>query len=99
MMINLFGVAKITTVGVVKLATLAGFITGMVMVGVPLQDPWFDAFAGFYVFSAITSGMPEPDPKTSSFGYVWLYRSCHILSANGTAYFIAKNKWEEISGK
>jgi hypothetical protein len=92
------GAVKLTAVGVMKITALLGtVVTTALMVGVPLQDPWFDAFTAFYIFSAITSGMPDPD-KNSSFGYVWLYRSAHILSANGTAYFIHRNKWDEISG-
>lgn len=92
------GAVKFTALGAMKLTALVGaIVTTAVVEGVPLQNPWFDAFAVFYIFSAITSGMPDPD-QNSSFGYIWLYRSAHILSANGTAYFIHRNKWDEISG-
>jgi hypothetical protein len=92
------GAVHITFVGMIKLVTFTGaLVTGVMSMNVPLADPWFDLFLGFYIFSAITSGMPEPTQE-SSFGYIWMYRSFHILSANGTAYFIARNKWNEITG-
>jgi len=38
---------------------------------------------GFWVFSAVISGMPAPLPNSSR-GYTWLYGSLHILAANIT---------------
>ena len=68
------GAVKFTALGALKMTALLGTIVAAgIVVGVPLQDPWFDAFTAFYIFSAITSGMPDPD-EHSSFGYVWLYR-------------------------
>lgn len=69
---------------------------------VPIHDVWFLLLVSWGVFSAITAGMPEPTvpkdgdirpPKmTDSDGYLWAYRTMHILSQNGTSYF--KNKTE-----
>ena len=75
--------------------------------GLPVNNPWFDISIMLWVFSAITGGMPEPeerklgDPASirNSFGYIWLYRTFHLLSATGTAYFIHPNKWNQISGE
>ncbi len=61
---------------------------------IPIHDPWFCVFVGWSLFSAVVSGMPEPERK-SAFGYIWLYRSCHILSSQGTAYFAHKDKWAD----
>lgn len=58
------------------------------------RSVWFFVFIGWYVFSAITSGMPEPT-KESSPWYIWAYRSFHILSANGTSFFQNKLYWAD----
>lgn len=90
---------KASSILILKLSLFAaGLIAMAITSGVPVQDPWFDGFAGYYVFSALVAGMPEPDAN-SSFVYIWMYRSGHILSANGTAYFSHKSMWNEISGK
>lgn len=36
---------------------------------------------GYFVFSAIVSGMPEP-LSSSSRNYIWAYNSLHILSGD-----------------
>lgn len=56
------------------------------------KDVWFWIFVGWYVFSAMTTGMPEPD-RDSSPWYIWAYRSLHILLASGTAFFQNKLYW------
>ena len=38
---------------------------------------------GYFVYSAIVGGMPDPEP-TDSLGYHWAYRSLHILAGNIT---------------
>ena len=68
-----------------------------ITVGLPVRNPWFDISVLLYIFSAITSGMPEPD-EHSSLGYIWMFRTFHVLSANGTAYFIHRQQWAKISG-
>lgn len=55
-------------------------------------DPWFWAVIAYMIFSAIVSGMPEPE-KTDSKGYVWLYRSAHLLAQMGTSYFQHRDLW------
>lgn len=42
---------------------------------------YVELLAIYYVFNAIVSGMPEPTEK-SKWGYVWAYRSLHVLSGN-----------------
>jgi hypothetical protein len=92
------GTIQIPTVMFLKMTAFVSGVATLALsgTGVPIQDPWFDAFSLYYVFSAFTAGMPEPDAK-SSFFYIWMYRSLHILSANGTAYFAHKNMWQGIS--
>jgi len=36
---------------------------------------------GWYVFSSMVSGMPAPT-STSGVGYIWAYRSLHLLAGN-----------------
>ncbi len=90
-----FSLLKMTAIG----TAIAAFVmaTSPTSPGIPINDPWFIVFVVWNLFSALTSGMPEPDEE-SSFGYIWLFRSCHILSAQGTAYFIHKKRWKDISG-
>lgn len=82
---------KLPFYAVIKLVSLTGiFIIGMFDASdIPFHDPWFDVAVFMYVFSGITAGMPEPTPN-SSFGYTWAYRTFHILSANGTDYFLRR---------
>lgn len=56
------------------------------------HSPWFFVFIGWYVFSALVSGMPEPTHDSSPW-YIWAYRSFHILSASGTSFFQNKIYW------
>lgn len=56
------------------------------------HSPWFFVFIGWYVFSAMVSGMPEPTADSSPW-YIWAYRSFHILSASGTSFFQNKIYW------
>jgi len=37
--------------------------------------------AAYYFFSAFVSGMPDPD-STSGKGYMWMFKSLHILSGD-----------------
>jgi hypothetical protein len=93
------GVIKVSLAMALKVGALVVLIASTAVVaGVPLDNPWFDVFSVYYLFSAVTSGMPEPDEK-SSFGYIWMYRSCHILAANGTTYFANKSKWGILNGE
>jgi hypothetical protein len=58
----------------------------------PIQDPWFDLVV-FYVFLKIlVSGMPEPTIKSSD-GYIWMYRSLHMMAMIPSRYFINKSFW------
>jgi len=50
------------------------------------------SLACWWVFAAFVGGMPDPRPD--SFGYLWLYRSLHLLAAN-----IAKARGEEPTFK
>lgn len=56
------------------------------------RSTWFFVFVGWYVFSAITSGMPEPTQESSP-GYIWAYRTLHLLAASGTSFFQNKTHW------
>lgn len=58
------------------------------------RSPWFFVFIGWYVFSALVSGMPEPERESSPW-YIWAYRSFHILSASGTSFFQNKMYWPD----
>ena len=90
---------RLGLLGLVKVSAIAMLLFSLAnSTGLPVQNPWFDISILLWVFSAVTGGMPEPDIK-SSFGYIWMYRTFHLLSATGTAYFIHKNKWIEISGQ
>lgn len=82
----------------IKLAILglAIVIPAAISGTIPITDPWFDITLCWWVFSAVTSGMPEPD-QDSSFGYIWLYRTSHILSSQGTAYFAHRGQWPSLS--
>jgi hypothetical protein len=92
---------KLGLLSIIKLTAVAMFLgsllTSASVNGLPLQDPWFDIAIFLWVFSAITGGMPEPE-QNSSFWYIWLYRTLHLMSASATAYFIHKNRWSDISG-
>lgn len=39
------------------------------------------ALGAYYIFSAIVSGMPSPQPN-SGMGYVWAFNSLHTLAGN-----------------
>lgn len=56
------------------------------------KEVWFFAFIGQYIFSAITTGMPEPTQESSPW-YIWAYRTFHILAASGTSFFQNKIYW------
>lgn len=56
------------------------------------RDVWFWIFVGWYVFSALVTGMPEPTQNSSPW-YIWAYRSFHILAASGTSFFQNKMYW------
>jgi hypothetical protein len=56
------------------------------------RDIWFWIFVGWYVFSALVTGMPEPTQESSPW-YIWAYRSFHILAASGTSFFQNKMYW------
>lgn len=57
-----------------------------------IGDLWFWIFVGWYIFSALVSGMPEPTQSSSPW-YIWAYRSFHILAASGTSFFQNKLFW------
>jgi hypothetical protein len=56
------------------------------------KDVWFWIFVGWYIFSALVTGMPEPTQESSPW-YIWAYRSFHILAASGTSFFQNKMYW------
>lgn len=82
---------------IIKLALLVPIVAFTYIVG-PLidlphvSDPWFVIFILWWLFSAVTTGMPEPEEK-SSFFYVWAYRTFHVIAGNGTSYFADKTVW------
>ncbi len=45
--------------------------------------------AGYYLFSAFVSGMPDPD-STSGKGYMWAFKSLHLLSGDLAAGLASK---------
>ena len=47
------------------------------------------ALGGYFLFSAIVGGMPDPT-TTSSTGYQWLFKTLHLLAGNITAAFQSK---------
>src|SRR5215472_12173280 len=47
------------------------------------------AVAGYWLFSAAVSSLPEPMPGGSA-GYLWFYRFCHTSAGNITAAFGSK---------
>lgn len=46
-----------------------------------LQTHGVDALLAYFVFSAIVSGMPEPD-ATAGIAYRWAYSSLHVLAGD-----------------
>jgi hypothetical protein len=42
--------------------------------------------AGFYLFSALVSGMPSPE-AASGLIYRWVYASLHVLAGDLSHYF------------
>jgi hypothetical protein len=60
------------------------------------HDPWFWIFVGWWLFSALVTGMPEP-VTDSSFWYVWVYRSFHMIAASGTSFFQNKMYWPTVA--
>lgn len=40
-----------------------------------------EVLIGYFLFSAIVSGMPEPVPSSGVF-YRWAYQSLHVLSGD-----------------
>jgi hypothetical protein len=84
---------------IIKVSAVAMLLFSLVgSSGLPVSNPWFDISVMLWIFSAVVGGMPEPE-EDSSFYYIWLYRSLHLLSATGTAYFIHKKRWADISGE
>ena len=71
------------------------------MLGLPVNDPWFDIFMlyvlGRWTLASIVNGMPEPDEESSDW-YIWAYRSFHSMAHIATAYFSHKRMWKFISG-
>jgi hypothetical protein len=51
--------------------------------------PTLSTLGAYYVFSAIVSGMPDPD-TTSSKGYLWLFKTLHLLAADWGAGLSSK---------
>ncbi|MGH9535477.1 MAG: hypothetical protein ACRD2E_11535 [Terriglobales bacterium] len=49
------------------------------------------ALIGYFVFSAIVSGMPEPDEKSGT-GYLWAYRTLHVLSGDFSQWIASRNQ-------
>ena len=43
--------------------------------------PAMFSIVGYFIFSAVVGGMPDPGP-TSGSGYKWLHNSLHILAGN-----------------
>src|SRR5579862_2288714 len=83
---------------VIKLSAIAVFVGSLsITTGIPVDNPWFDIAIFLWVFSAVVGGMPEPE-EDSNFWYIWAYRTLHLLSATGTAYFIHRKRWKDISG-
>ena len=64
----------------------------------PVHDPWFDMLIFYLIFKIITGGMPEPTDKSSD-GYVWAYRSFHMLALIPTRYFANKSFWHAFEDK
>lgn len=54
------------------------------------------AIAGYWLFSALVSGMPVPT-TASGIGYVWLYQSLHFLASNLQSVFAKKTLTEEAT--
>ena len=100
--IGLFAaVTKIPPLVKITAAGLAVMFTAMAAIGeFDFHNIWFD-YVLFIVFSAIISGMPEPDTELQGwrFFYTWAYRSGHLMVASATAYFMHNKQWEDISGK
>lgn len=46
-----------------------------------IQTHGADAVLLYFVFSAVVSGMPEPD-ATAGLGYRWAYHSLHVLTGD-----------------
>lgn len=80
-------------------ATAAGTAVAITS-GIDLHDIWFD-YVIFVCFSAIITGMPEPDTELRGwqFFYMWAYRTGHLLVASGTAYFMHNRKLDDIVKK
>lgn len=51
--------------------------------------PAFFAIVGYWMFSAIVGGMPDPS-NTSGPGYRWLHNSLHIMAGNLSAAVSAR---------
>lgn len=82
-------------------ALLAILSFGSIM-GLPVNDPWFDVLLGYIVvkwtLASIVNGMPEPE-LSSSVWYVWCYRSLHSMAHQSTAYFTHKRIWKYLTGE
>jgi len=72
-------------------ATLVLF-AGEAFGALPIHNPWFDILITYVLFKIMVSGMPEPTEKSSD-GYVWAYRSMHMLALIPTRYFANKSFW------
>lgn len=58
----------------------------------PVHDPWFDILMIYLLFKILTGGMPEPTEKSTD-GYIWAFRSFHMLALIPTRYFANKSFW------
>ena len=86
----------------VKLSMLAVIVlVADFLQDVPIHNPWFVVFVVWWIFSSITTGMPEPENRGvgesrglfSSPFYLWAYRTMHIMTQSGTSYFGSRRIW------
>lgn len=94
---------KVIAFPAVKLSIAAfAVFSAATMLGLPVNDPWFDILVLSWMFKwffmAMVNAMLEPTEHSSDW-YVWAYRFLHSLAHIGTAYFSHKRMWKFIAGE
>lgn len=93
---------KIIAAPIIKVSALGAMLfSAATLLGLPVNDPWFDIFMfyvlGRWMFVSIVNGMPEPSEDSSDW-YIWAYRSMHSMAHIATAYFSHKKLWKLFNG-
>ena len=99
---NKDAMVKLVLLSTAKTSALGAAVFSVAtLMGLPVNDPWFDVFVAYvlarWTFISIVNGMPEPTSISSDW-YIWAFRSFHSMAHIGTPYFSHKAVWKFLTG-